>query len=511
MPMKTVKRTAALLAVAIMILPCFSIISRAANSISFDSPRAAVGQEITVKATLTADSDIEDRTVVMTYDTTRLKFKSGADITETAPGELTYKATGEVGGKTATFEITFDALAEGSAVISVKSYTVWNTSDERLTCGLGQATVTVTAEGEESDDDTVGSGDNVFEVNGERYTISNDFNANEMPAGFAESKLELDGAEYRTAKQEATGLQVAYLVDGEGKGAFFLFVDDNGTFAPFEQVTISDITVITILSYVENVKVPSGFRKTNVEINGSSFPAWQSRDDEDQCLIYAMNNHGRKSLYRYDLNEATFQRFSSGESGNTQVAAAQTSYAPIVVLLGFLLVIFAILTLVFGVKLHNRNAELDEIYDEVGIDLFDDDGDKKRKADLDLIDSDEEEDVSDESEDDDGYGDLELVNLDIDDIMAEEDVASNDGSDESANADHASQGFADTPRDIEKASDAGESADTKGSFREDEAKARPFENADEGLKELEVEVRSDASRQDERNGEDFNPNEIRLD
>ena len=56
---------------------------------------------------------------------------------------------------------------------------------------------------------------------------------------------------------------------------------------------------------------------------------------------------------------------------------------------------FVIIIVILGVKLHNRNAELDEIYDEYGLD----DEDEKTEDDIMLVVNDEEDEYEYEEDD----------------------------------------------------------------------------------------------------------------
>ena len=111
--------------------------------------------------------------------------------------------------------------------------------------------------------------------------------------------------------------------------------------------------------------------------------------------MYAINNQGEKSLYQLDNTEGTYQRFIAPEVNHEfaddsfigKLSSLLENHLDYVILgtgLGFLL--FLLIIIVLSVKLYNRNAELDEIYDEYGIDL---DGETKDDVVLDLDDDDE--------------------------------------------------------------------------------------------------------------------------
>lgn len=428
--MKVMRKIATLLLAICLVVPCFSMISHAANRIMFEDPSTAVGQTLELKGVIETDSAMEDREVVMTYDTSMLKFKSGDNVTETSTGELTYKATGAAGTQRVEFLMSFDVLKEGTTEVKVKSHTIYSTSDAKLTCQEGHSAITiaagdgtVTADGPATDEPVSDTGA-VVEVNGESYTLSENFTEDDIPEGFEESSLEYAGTDYKVVVQAETGLTLGYLVGAE-EAKFFLYVAENATFAPFEQLEISDTTVITLLSYVEDIIFPEPYKATSVEVNGISFPAWQNSENTEVCVIYAMNNRGEKAFYQFDTVEGTYQRFEMPEveeekEADTIIAKLGEMLGDnlntVVLAIGFGFILLLILVIVLSVKLYNRNAELDELYDEFGIDLFDEEETEDNRI-IKIDDEDDAfEDIEEETEDD-----IVIAELDEVETNAEED------------------------------------------------------------------------------------------
>ena len=410
--MKVMRKIATLLLAICLVVPCFSMVSHAANRIMFEDPSTAVGEKLALKGVIQTDSAMKDRKVVMTYDTTMLKFVSGDGVTETAAGQLTYEAKGAAGGQRVEFIMNFDVLKEGTTQVKVEDYTVHSTADARLTCEKGYSTIKIAAgttpapvvdEDEPSED--VGA---IVEVAGETYTFTEEFESSDIPEGFVESTLEYAGTNYKVVAQEETGLYLGYLVNASGEGKFFLYVPENATFAPFVQMEISDSTVITFLSNVDDIVLAEPYEMSQAEINGSTFPAWQNTENTDLWILYAINNQGETSLYQFDSVEGTYQRFEkpvveeeeelSFMAKLDEMLGEHINTVIYVIGIGFILLL--VLVIVLSVKLYNRNAELDELYDEYGIDLFDDEVVEKKadKQDSRIINLDEEEDFDYETE-----------------------------------------------------------------------------------------------------------------
>ena len=406
--MKTMKKFTTLMLTICLLVACFSMSAFAADGkIMFTDPQTKTGEtfEVTGVVQKTAGNfgKIE---IVMKYDTEMLKFTSGDGVTESEAGKITYigDATNDAGPRK-EFKFGFTALKEGTTKIEITSATIKNVSGAVLDYTKGFSTVTI-AKGEETANTTTTTTtttatDVTVEVNGESYKIANEFPEDAIPAGYEAATLDYDMVDYNVVYSEEFGLYLAYLVNEENAGAFFMYVEADATFAPYEEIEISDSVTIALLSDVTDVVLPEEYKTTSVVLNNHEFPAWQTENADGFCILYAINNHGEKSLYQLDNTEGTYQRFVAPEVHEEfaddsligKLSSLLENHLDYVILgtgLGFLL--FLLIIIVLSVKLYNRNAELDEIYDEydiVGSDNTEDD------VELDL-DEEEEEDITEE-------------------------------------------------------------------------------------------------------------------
>lgn len=363
-------------------VPGFSMIANAADGkIMFTDPTTAVGETLELKGVVQSDETVGYAQVIMTYDTSVLKFTDGDNVTETAAGQLTFTNSGAQTNRI-EYLMHFEVLQEGTTKVEVQACNVDTVSGEDINCTEGSSTITITGEGGTTEDPTVETPDNTsaVEVNGVSYTFTSEFSRNEIPDGFSETTIEYDGLEYKVVDNGAVTL--GYLVDAEGTGDFFMYNSENATFASYVDIAISESTTIAILSDVEDIVLPEEYSATTISVNGVDFPAWQNMDDPDFCILYAVNNKGETSLYKMDYYEGTYQRFEAPEVEKAndsligKLSAVLQNHLDWVILgtgLGFIL--FVVIIIVLAVKLANRNAELDELYEEYGFG-FDDDDDK---------------------------------------------------------------------------------------------------------------------------------------
>ncbi len=400
--MKMIRKIAMLLLAVCLAVPAVSMVSRAADgSIQFTDPSAVVGETVEVTCAVKTDgSTIGDVDMEISYDTTMLQYESvryengSGTLTESAAGTLKYDGSGNGSEDVVRFHMTFYVLKEGSTTIEVENYKAYLASDASLNCNEGWSTVSISA-GEAGSEvppkttgATVSATDATVEVDGVSYTLSSNVPANEIPEGFAESKIEIDGEEQTVVTNESLSMSLGYLVDAEGKGAFFIYNEEDATFSPFTKVSISSTTYIIWLSDVMGVSMPKEYQLIELTVNGFAYPVWKKADNENNYILYAINNQGATGLYQYDIQEGTYQRFSVVEEAPVEKTEEISGLEGFVKnnftrALFIVIVVFAfmlLLILVFGVKLYNRNRELDELYDEYEIDLDDDMPSKAPKA-----------------------------------------------------------------------------------------------------------------------------------
>lgn len=430
--MKLMKKISAIVLSLCLCIPCFSLVVHAADGkISFTDPETAVGEMVDVKCVLrSSDGDMGKVEVQLAFDSEYLSFQSG-DGVEAGDGSLTYKGDG--GSSEISFTVKFQALKEGQTQITVNSASVASGSGGSLTLTEGKSTVKI-AEGDPSkivqtETTSTGAGDKEVEVNGEKYTLTDAFADADIPAGYSKTTVSLDGEDRQMVTNEEGTVTLGYLKDAEGTGDFFLYNTEDATFSPYEEISISDTTSIIVLSDTSNVKLPKQYKEAKLTLNEKEFPVWQDSSKEDTYVIYAMNNNGETGYYQYDPNENTYQRV---EINSTDEDAAKKNtgilgkiqnfiekHLALIVLVGGLGgIIILVVLIVLGVKLHNRNAELDELYEEYGIDEEEDEPEEpvkekkgglfgKRKKDEDEFEEYEEDSFGEDEFEDDYEDDYE--------------------------------------------------------------------------------------------------------
>lgn len=420
------KKLAVLLLAVCLMVPCFSMMTYAADGkIQFTDPQTKTGETLELMGVIKKTSGtIGKIEISMTYDTVMLKFKSGDGVTETEKGKLTYTAdaTNEAGSRK-EFKILFDVLKTGTTKVEITDATIKDVSGNVKNYTKGFSTITI-AQGEQpvvtepdttTPDVSTGEAMNV-DVDGVTYVISNTIPENEIPKGYVKTTMDYDMGQCSVVQGETSGLYLAYLIGADNVGKFFMYVEEDATFAPYAEVAISDNVTIALLSDVSEIVLPEEYKLTSVTLNEQEFPAWKSAERPDYVILYAINSSGEKTLYQLDYVEGTYQRFIAPEvvveeddSIIGQLSALLENHMDTVILvtgLGFLL--FILIIVILSVKLYNRNAELDEIYDEYGIDDDDDDDEESETEEDVIFNYDDEDDDFVNKYDDEDESDIEV-------------------------------------------------------------------------------------------------------
>ena len=213
--MKIIKKIGIMFMSLCLCIPCFSLVAHAEDGrISFTDPQTAVGEMVTVDCAVRSTSgNVGDVEIGLTYDSAYLRFDSGDGVTAGGDGALTYSGSGN--SSELRFTMTFQALKEGTTEIGISSATISSDSGSSLTMTEGQSKVEI-AEGDPSkitEGETAASSasDMQVEVNGETYTLTDEFADADIPSGYGRTQVELEGQQRQMVTNEAGSVTLGYL------------------------------------------------------------------------------------------------------------------------------------------------------------------------------------------------------------------------------------------------------------------------------------------------------------
>lgn len=360
----------------------------------FSDPQTSVGAEVEVTAKVSSARALNTIQATLSYDKTKLRFISGDDATG-GDGTITISRNDENAGTSMEFNLTFQALDEGTTSIEVAKVDGIDNNGVALEVTSGSSSVSI-SEGDKSliqeeDTGSVADGTEV-KIGKTKYIVTDDFSDTIIPDGFVRDTLKFEGTDHQIIKQESSGALAMYLTPEKGGDAdFYLYDSDTGSFSQLEVIEVAKGRYIIPLSDDGKLSLPDQYQKSTLTLNGKEFDTWQDTNDAEYYIVYAMNSDGEKTTYRYDTTDGTYQKYTpsvgSASSGTTtnngkgiwgKILNFVESFLDIVVIIAFVLfVVLLIAVIVTSVKLHYRDLELDDLYDEYGIDMDEEEEEKK--------------------------------------------------------------------------------------------------------------------------------------
>ncbi len=455
--MKIIKKVLAALLCVGLLASGVTFASQAANgAISFSDPSTAVGEMVDVKCVIkSSGGNLGDVSLTLSYDSSALRFDSGDGV---SGGNGTLEYTNAGGSDEVSFTMTFQALTEGSSKVTIANQSIKSSAGAAWNMDEGDSTVKI-AEGDSSKivqedpqpatTEGASSGDSGITVGGVSYELSSDFADTEVPDGYERVTVNFEGTDWTMVVNNTTGVHLAYLVDANKTGRFFYYDDSKATFSPYEIINISDDTAILIVSD-DSLELPSYYVQTTMKLNGQEFVVWQNTNKDGFYLVYAINANGKKGFYQYDNQENTYQRYEVEQVEETTEKTADTILDKIqkvvdkyfkifIIALAVLFGLLLLRLLVVRVKLRNRDIELDDLYDEYGIDMEDAEPvqkkepknkSKKKASKKRVIDEDDFDDYEEDDEDKFYTEEIDLNDYDEDDDYDDESDEENDAEED---------------------------------------------------------------------------------
>lgn len=304
-------------------------------------------------------SDVTSYTVNVGGDVNKLAVSAGAK-----DGKAKVLVSGDSGLKTGANTVVCKVTAEDGK--TTKSYTI--------TVNKAEA-VNESAETEPTAEETSGTvlGEQTVEIEGAAYTIAASFDASLLPEGYTQSSASYQGSDVMCGT--GNGMTLLYLQGADGTGSFFIYTPETEEFSPYVTIDVAAKSIL-VLPIDESVSLPDGFAATTIQLNGNHKVqgwVWQSDETHQYCVVYGMNEDGEKNLYRYDIEERTFQRYFSDPALQSKYDDAKVAelidqynslcedynfrFIIIVVLLVVCLILFF---LVINLLLHRKDSSVEE-------------------------------------------------------------------------------------------------------------------------------------------------------
>ena len=177
------------------------------GQLSFSDPTGKVGEEITVNMKIKSDTPLARVDITLRYDSNALQFVSGTN-TDGGAGTLRVHGTGDNSvANTLAFALKFKAASAGQSSITVEKQEIYSGDESLLNLThVGKGAVNITAEetssesaaeasasAEESEEAETKNEGVKLTAKDKSITIMNPGSDVQIPAGFLESTIDVDG------------------------------------------------------------------------------------------------------------------------------------------------------------------------------------------------------------------------------------------------------------------------------------------------------------------------------
>lgn len=251
-----------------------------------------------------------------------------------------------------------------------------------------------------------------YEINGQKLYPAISIPEDVVPQDFEQGTMKLWDKDYPYLYNDKIGSQICllYLVDENKKNGALYMVMDSAPYEAYPYVSFSsEFGYIVVVPDADETTLPAGYKAGTLNIEGKgSVGAYYYGEDQNVCLVYAVNNEGNYGWYLYDTNERTYMRYlgnseadreeiqvpdTEAQSGDIQKLESQNRmifWAFLIVVL-FLLVVIVILVLSHRNRLEHQEGEED-------FDDFDDEEYAELEAENEQLTQEEEDAMPDEKE-----------------------------------------------------------------------------------------------------------------
>lgn len=143
-------------------------------------------------------------------------------------------------------------------------------------------------------------------LNGQDFTIVKNAKNIEKPESYEVTTIKIDGMEIPAFVSDITGFTLVAVKNSEGNISFMIYHEENNTYEQYNEQKSSNM----VIYIMEPEKDLENYIKTQVEINGVSYPAFKVNDNSEYAIVYGMNvETGQKDFYIYDAHDNVFQKY----------------------------------------------------------------------------------------------------------------------------------------------------------------------------------------------------------
>lgn len=145
-------------------------------------------------------------------------------------------------------------------------------------------------------------------VNRKKYTVIRKKDVLEVPEGYTETTVNINGEEIPAYSNEVTGYLLVGLNDSKGIPSWYIYDKEKNTYTKYIELGGSSLRMALLKPNKKDI--PYKYYESTFEFNEQMINGYTFNEGMDFRLVYGINiETGEKSFYVYDLKEKTLQRF----------------------------------------------------------------------------------------------------------------------------------------------------------------------------------------------------------
>lgn len=364
--MKIRRTLLACIACMILTMSAMTVGAAGTSSVSISTETPAVGDTFTVTATATESGNM----TVKFNENVLSVVNCNVSGYRTSAGEVDFS------GKQGT--ITFKANAAGQSAIALSSS---NASSSSMVVNVGSAASNPSSAGASED----------FDINGKKYTVSEKFTAEEIPGGYNQVQLQINGKTLKGVSNGAMTLVYLKPVDNvAGQGTFYIY--DAATNSVKEYFFLGKPDYYVIPSNPPEL-ISDKLQAGKIDVDGRQVDVYLLDGVNDFAYVYGTSSTNVTGWFQFDKTEKTVQRANevlfktntvSSESENEsglldKIKAINLRY----IFAGIVFVVIVVVVIIINIILKKRDDKADLIDgdEEEPVDEFEDlDKESKKEA-----------------------------------------------------------------------------------------------------------------------------------
>lgn len=140
-----------------------------------------------------------------------------------------------------------------------------------------------------------------LEKDGNQMGILNNLEGVDIPKGFTETKVTINGQEVTALVNEEGTVTLLYMQNANGEKQFFIYDPNSSAYSIYNPIALCGLD-LAVIDIPVDMQAKEGMTYGQVEVDGQTFYGWKFDDTgmENYTLLYLMDGSGTAHYYMHD-------------------------------------------------------------------------------------------------------------------------------------------------------------------------------------------------------------------